>query len=50
MNLIIITKVQVHYINFRINISNDIIKATFKKEKDLSFKHIDYKFKKKYKI
>ena len=43
MNLII-------YINFIINISNDIIKATFKKEKDLCFKHIDYKFKKNIKF
>ena len=41
----IITKVQVHFITFLINFSNDVIKSTSEKEIDLLFKDIDYKTK-----
>ena len=40
----ILVKIQVHFINFIINVSNDIIKFIFKKQK-YSFKQIDYKYK-----
>lgn len=40
----ILVKIQVHFINFIINVSNDIIKYIFKKQK-YSFKQIDYKYK-----
>ena len=44
----IITKIQAHYINFIINLSNDIIKSVFdgkEGNKSLSFKNIEYKAK-----
>ena len=40
----ILTKIEVHYINFIINIANDAIKVIFK-DKKLNFKTINYKFK-----
>lgn len=41
----IITKVQVHFITFLINFSNDVIKEESGKDIDLLFKDIDYKTK-----
>ena len=44
----IITKIQAHYINFVINLANDIIKTVFGVKKDnktLCFKNIEYKSK-----
>ena len=41
----IITKVQVHFITFLINFSNDVIKDELGKDIDLLFKDIDYKTK-----
>ena len=44
----IITKIQAHYINFIINLANDIIKSVFdgkEGNKSLSFKNIEYKAK-----
>ena len=40
------TKLQVHFMNFILNISNDAIKQYLKKSKKLYFKHIDYQLKK----
>ena len=42
----VLRKVQVHYISFIIDISNCIINNIIGKEKGLSFKDIDYSFKK----
>ena len=42
----ILTKLQVHFMNFILNIANDAIKQVLKKSKKLCFKHIDYNFKK----
>ena len=41
----VLTKIQIHFLNFLINISNDVLKATLTKN-NLHFKHINYKFKK----
>ena len=41
----IITKVQIHFLNFLINLSNDIIKERIGKKKHLLFKDIDYRIK-----
>ena len=41
----IITKVQVHFISFLINFSNDVIKEESGKDMELLFKDIDYKTK-----
>ena len=41
----IITKVQVHFISFLINLSNDIIIHIFGDDKNLYFKDLDYKIK-----
>ena len=43
----IITHVQVNFIKFIINISNDILSSEFEKDKDLRFKDISYEIKKK---
>ena len=43
----IITHVQVNFINFIINLSNDILSSEFEKDKDLRFKDICYNIKKK---
>ena len=43
----IITHVQVDFINFVINLSNDITQSEFGKDKELRFKDISYKIKKK---
>ena len=42
----VLTKIQIHFLNFLINISNDVLKATLTKN-NLHFKHINYNFKKK---
>jgi hypothetical protein len=42
----VLTKIQIHFLNFIINISNDVLKATLTKN-NLHFKHINYNFKKK---
>lgn len=42
----VLTKIQIHFLNFLINISNDVLKATLT-ENNLHFKHINYNFKKK---
>ena len=41
----VLTKIQIHFLNFLINISNDVLKATLTKN-NLHFKHINYNFKK----
>ena len=41
----IITKVQVHFISFLINLSNDVIKELLEEDKVLILKDIDYKIK-----
>ena len=41
----VLTKIQIHFLNFLINISNDVLKATLT-ENNLHFKHINYNFKK----
>lgn len=41
----VLTKIQIHFLNFLINVSNDVLKATLTKN-NLHFKHINYKFKK----
>ena len=46
----IITKVQVHFIKFIINVSNDIIKTFLGKNTDLYFKDIDYNIKRNVKF
>ena len=43
----IITHVQVDFINFVINLSNDILQSEFGKDKELRFKDISYKIKRK---
>jgi len=43
----IITHVQVDFINFIINLSNDITQSEFGKDKELRFKDISYKIKRK---
>ena len=43
----IITHVQVDFINFIINLSNDILTSEFGKDKELRFKDISYKIKRK---
>jgi hypothetical protein len=42
----VLTKIQIHFLNFLINVSNDVLKATLTKN-NLHFKHINYNFKKK---
>ena len=42
----ILTKIQVHYMNFVVNIANDAIKTIFKNKNKLCFKYIDYEIKK----
>ena len=42
----VITSIQVHYINFIIKLSNDILLSVYGNEKDLQFKDISYEFKK----
>ena len=45
----ILNKIQVHFMNFIVNVSNDAIKSTFKKGKEerrYCFKHINYNYKK----
>ena len=44
----ILTKIQVHFMNFLVNLANDAIKVILK-NKNLNFKNINYKYKKKYK-
>ena len=41
----VLTKIQIHFLNFLINVSNDVLKATLTKN-NLHFKHINYNFKK----
>lgn len=41
----VLTKIQIHFLNFLINISNDVLKATLT-DNNLHFKHINYNFKK----
>ena len=41
----VLTKIQIHFLNFLINISNDVLNATLTKN-NLHFKHINYNFKK----
>lgn len=41
----VLTKIQIHFLNFLINVSNDVLKATLTKN-NLHFKHINYYFKK----
>lgn len=43
----IITKVQVHYIKFIINLANDIIEQELKMDRESCFKDIQYKIKRK---
>jgi len=43
----IITHVQVNFIKFIINLSNDILSSEFEKDKELRFKDISYSIKKK---
>ena len=42
----VITAIQVHYMNFIIKLSNDILSSVYGNEKDLQFKDISYEFKK----
>jgi len=42
----VITSIQVHYINFIIKLSNDILSSIYGQEKDIQFKDISYEFKK----
>ena len=42
----ILCKLQVHFMKFLINISNDVIRQVLKKGKKLSFVHLDYLIKK----
>ena len=42
----VITSIQVHYINFIIKLSNDILMSVYGKEKDSQFKDISYELKK----
>ena len=42
----ILTKIQVHFLNFLINLSNDVLKAEFGENNVYNFKHLSYKFKK----
>ena len=41
----LLSKIQVHFITFILNISNDALTAEFGKNKDYEFKNIDYKIK-----
>ena len=42
----VITSIQVHYINFIIRLTNDILSSVYQQKKDLLFKDISYEFKK----
>ena len=42
----VVTSIQVHYINFIIKLSNDILSSIYEQKKDLLFKDINYEFKK----
>ena len=41
------TKIQVHFLSFIINLSNDVISSELELKKDYKFKEIDYSIKKK---
>ena len=41
------TKIQVHFLSFIINLSNDVISSELELKKDYKFKQIDYSIKKK---